>query len=195
MHGNAKISDVIAILRDPGRAAHAYLRQDVTPVDLLLAVVLPAVSIRAIAILARALALHFVGPGVVLALGSVLLQGGTWLGLALVLPPLARSFAMSVDERQAFLLSTAICAPLWAAGVFYIFPEDPPLVLFVTRALVLIGALWGIYVFGRAIESLPGPTAARRLVVLGTAGAYLVIYLVLFTFIGITANVVLFFTG
>lgn len=163
--------------------------------ELLVRVVSPLASIRAVAVLLRSVVVGSTVSGVVLGLGSFMLQIGTWFAVCLILPTLARQFNETVDERQAFALTTYASVPLWVAGLLYTVPEELSVVFVWSRLAVLLVALYGLYVMyvGLALVEIQ---QKARLPLLGTiALAYLIIYAVLFTLLGITSHIAIFLLG
>jgi hypothetical protein len=190
-----RVGPMVALLRAPRRTLPGYLDSPRPIRHVLVQVALPLILLRSWAILARALVLREVVAGLVLAAGSLLLQLGAWAGLGVLLPRLLHPFDIPLGERQAFTLATVICAPLWLAGVLFAVPEEPVALFVITRLGVLVGASYGFVILARALEHLSPDPDARSPAFMAVAAAYVVLYGVLFTLVGITANVILYVRG
>jgi hypothetical protein len=186
------VSDVMRSFRDPRGLLAERLVEPAPAHAALLVAITPLAAIRPVAVLLRSLVEGAPLPGVVLGLGSFALQIGTWLGLALVLPALARQFEAEIDDKRAFALVTYASLPLWVAGVLFLIPEDPALVWVWSRLLAALVAAWGLVIMHRGLVQLGVRDEARMPLVGGFGVAALVLYLVLFVVFGITSHVVLF---
>lgn len=157
--------------------------------------VIPLAAVRPVAVLLRSVVGGTPLPGAVVGLGSFALQIGTWLGLALVLPALARQFHAEISDRQAFSLTTYASMPVWLAGAFYAVPEEPAFLFLWSRTLVLLVAVFSIYLIRQGIVAL-GVRRKMQLPLLGgiTVAAVL-IYGLLFMALGISSHVALYVIG
>jgi hypothetical protein len=190
-----RVGPMVALLRAPRRTLPGYLDSPRPIRHVLVQVALPLILLRSWAILARGVVLREVVAGIVLAVGGLVLQLGAWVGLGMLLPRLLHPFAISIGERQAFTLATAICAPLWLAGVLFAVPEEPVALFVITRLGVLVAASYGFVILARALEHLSPDLDARSPAFMAVAAAYVVLYGVLFTLVGISATVILYVGG
>ncbi|HET6346695.1 MAG TPA: hypothetical protein VFH51_17305 [Myxococcota bacterium] len=190
-----RLGPMVALLRAPRRTLPGYLDSPRPIRHVLVQVALPLILLRSWAILARAVVLREVVAGVVLAVGSLILQLGAWAGLGVLLPRLLHPFAIPLGERQAFTLATVICAPLWLAGILFAVPEEPVALFVITRLGVLVAASYGFVILARALEHLSSDPDARSPAFMAVAAAYVVLYGVLFTLVGLSATVILYVRG
>ena len=178
-----------AVLRDPDRNLPSFLSQPRSLPTLVRQIVLPWCAIRPAATLVRAAWMESWTAGIILALAGGLVGVGTWLGLALALPTVCRPFGLHLPERHAMTVSTVICAPLWGAGVILGVPDEPRLLFYLSRLLVLGLASYGIVLLRRMLRLLNVSDAALAPTMVAVSGAYLVIYLLNFSVMGITAGI------
>ncbi len=189
------LRDIAAVVTRPQGVLAANLDVPPTLSSQLWRLVLPAVAIRSLAVLLRSLLLDAPTTAVVLAVGSLALQVGTWAAVGLALPALARQFEVAVSDRQATLIVALASCPLWLAGPFFAVPETSELFFYWSRSLVLAVSLYGLYIAHRAFTLL-GARAEARLPLTAMLGAiYVALYFVLFTLIGISSHLVLFLWG
>ncbi len=189
------VSDVMRSFRDPAGLLAERLVEPLPAHAALLATITPLALIRPLAVLLRSLLGGAPLPGFVLGLGSFALQIGTWLGLALVLPTLARQFEAEIDDRRAFALTTYASMPLWVAGVLFLVPEDPALAFVWSRLLATLVSAWGLVIMHRGLVQIGVAQGARMPLLGGIGVAALVIYGVLFVLLGVTSHIVLFVLG
>ncbi len=187
-----RIADV---LRAPTARLQDELAEPESPVALLTSVVLPLTAIRGLAVLVRSLFAGSVLAGLVLGAGNVVLQLGTWLGLGLVLPALARQFTVELSDRRAFALATLALTPMWLSGVLFLLPEDWFLAALWSRILAAAISLYGVAIFFRGLVVLDVPRQVRPALTAAAIGATAVLYLVLFAALGLTSNVILLLSG
>jgi len=186
-----RLRDIGALLSGPAAFLEPRLKTPEAARHLLVATVSPLCALRALAVLLRSLLAGTPFVGLVLALGNFAMQVGAWLGLALVLPALARQFRVTLSEPVAFVLATYASVPLWLAGVFYVLPEDPWLVFVWSRAVVLAVALYGLIILDRGLLGLDLAGKLRSALVTGIAVASLTLYLLLFIVFGIASHILL----
>ncbi|MEE8408696.1 MAG: hypothetical protein V3T05_03745, partial [Myxococcota bacterium] len=160
-----------------------------TPQSLLVRIVTPLVAVGALAVLVRSLIAGTVLPGVVLGIGTLALQIGAWLGLALVMPAIAHQFHAEVSDRHSFAIATYASVPLWIAGLLYIVPEDPWFIFIWSRALVLLIALLGLVLLRRSFSSLGVERKIRTPLAIATGGAYFTLYVFLSIVFGVVSNI------
>ena len=186
---------IVTLLKDPHRFLEEHLKESDTAFVLFVQVALPLMAIRAAAVLARSLFFGALLPGVVLATGSLALQIGVWLGLALVLPAIARQFHAEVRDRDAFALITFASVPMWLAGIFYVAPEELGFLTIWMRLLVFAVALYGVYILARGLLALGLDTKALPAILTATAVAFVTLYLPISLLLAFAAHLVLFVIG
>lgn len=184
--------DIWSVARHPGRFLETALAAPPSPRALLLGTVTPLVAIRAVAVLVRSLVVGAALPGFVLGTGSFALQLGAWLGLALVMPAIARQFDAAIEEDQSFALATYASVPLWIAGLLYVVPEDPWFLFLWSRGLVLALGSYGLYIFRRGLVALQVERKTRTPMTAAVALSYATLYVLLFVLLGIAQHVVLY---
>jgi hypothetical protein len=182
--------DIWAVARHPARFLETALAAPLSPRELLLGTVTPLVAIRAVAVLVRSLIFGAALPGFVLGTGSFVLQLGAWLGLALVMPAIARQFDAELAENQSFALATYASVPLWLAGLLYVIPEDPWYIFLWSRGLVLAIGSYGLYILRRGLVALQIERKTRTPMTAAVALSYATLYLLLFILLGIAQHVV-----
>lgn len=187
------VADLLALVRAPRGLLAERLRAPLSPRLLLVGTVLPLALVRPAAVLVRSIVTGHPVAGVVLGTGSVALQLGCWVALALALPPLAKQFGATIDERQGLLLATYASIPLWLAGVLYLVPEEPWSLFVWSRFLVSLAALYGLYLLTLGLEALA--VNSRRFIVGAATATYLMVYFVLFVLLGLGSHVALFVLG
>ncbi len=186
-----RLGEISALLRGPGTFLERHIHEPQSPHTLLVAVAAPLIALRSLAVLAPSFIAGRPLVGVVLALGNFVLQLGTWLGLALVLPTLCRQAQVTLPERVAFVLATYASVPLWLAGALYVLPEDPAFVWLWSRALVLAVAVYGAFVISRGLAVLGVATKVRTALSLGAAVAAATLYFLLFILLGVSSHILL----
>ena len=188
-------ADLPRLLRATRALLTERLAEPDSPQNLLLKSVTPLAAIRAIADFLRSSITGDPIVGLILGTGSFALQVGTWLGLSIALPALARQFHTQITERQAFVLSTYAMTPLWLAGFLHLVPEEPNFLFFWSRSLVAVVGASGLVIAHRGILAL-GVRRSMRMPLLGAiAGAAAVLYATLFVLLGIGAHIVIFLVG
>src|SRR5687767_3664330 len=125
------------LVRSPREFLGGRLAEPPLPQTLLWTRATPRAAVRPAAVFVQSLITGTAAAGWVLALGSYALQLGTWFGLGMVLPALARQFHTDLNDRQAFALVTYASLPFWFAGLLYAVPQEPALLLIWTRSLLL----------------------------------------------------------
>lgn len=186
------IQDTFRLLRSPRAALAAELAAPPLTSVFFLVQVTPLVTLRATAELTRSFLMGTPLVGFVLGLGSFVLQMGLWLGVSLVLPPLAQQFRTELSEPQAFVLSARSLTPLWLVGVTGIVPLSVPLVMLWSRGLVLVAVLYGLWILFQGFAALPARRSLQVPLTVATAAAALVLHTALFVVLGIGANVFIF---
>jgi hypothetical protein len=186
------VAAVWRALRDPSGHWRAILPCQSTSAALFGSVALPLSAVAGVAVLIRSLLASSLLPGIVLGVGSVVLQLGCWLGLGLLLPALARQFKVELSNRDAFALATWALVPMWLAGVVLVVPEVGWMVTIWSRILLLIGSLYGLVIFYHGISALGAERPVRPPIVAAAGTATLVLYLVLSASLGLTSHLVLF---
>ncbi len=183
------------MLLSPKRFFTTRLADPAAAQSLFLTRVTPLAAIRPLAVGIRSLFAGSPLAGVVVGLGSYALQIGTWLGVALVLPALARQFHTVVDDRQAFVLTTYASTPFWIAGLLYLVPEEPAVLFLWSRLLVGLAALFSLFLVRQGLVA----AGVRRKVLMPLLGSVAVaaflIYGLLFVLLGISSHVALFIIG
>ena len=188
-------AELRALVQSPKELLAARLADPPPPQWLLAWRVGPWAAVRPAAVLLRSLVAGTPLAGFVLGLGSFALQVGTWLGLALVLPALARQFHADIGERQAFTLATYASIPLWLAGVLFVVPEEPDLLFVWSRLLVMLVATFSLYITRLSLAAL-GVERRQQLPLLGViAAAAILIHGTLYVLLGVGSNVVLYVLG
>lgn len=183
---------ILEALRSPERTLRAQLAAPMSPKEQLLRLVAPAATVRAAAVLVRSLILGAITTGVVLGLGSFILQVSTWLAVSLAVPAIARSLHVEISDRQSLTILALASIPLWLAGALYAVPEDA-LLFFWSRSLVVLVALYGGYIAYRGFAILIERRETRVYLTLLVGATYVGVYLVLFTLLGLLSHIVLFF--
>ncbi|MBI3180368.1 MAG: hypothetical protein HYZ27_11945 [Deltaproteobacteria bacterium] len=186
-----RLGEISALLRGPGAFLEPRLGEPQGPRELFSGVVAPLMAVRSVAVLVPSFIAGRPLVGVVLALGNFVLQLGTWLGLALVLPTLCRQAQVTLPERGAFALATYALVPLWLAGALYVLPEDPAFVWLWSRALVLAVASYGAFVMYRGLAVLGIAGKVRTALTLGVTVASVTLYFTLFILLGISSHILL----
>lgn len=153
--------------------------------------VAPATSVRALAVLIRSLVLGAITTGVVLGVGGFILQVGTWVAVSLAVPSIARALEVEISDRQSLTILALASIPLWLAGALYAVPEDTFL-FYWSRSLVILVALYGLYIAYRGFSIVTDKTEARIYLTLLVGGVYVAVYLVLFMLLGLLSHLVLF---
>lgn len=184
--------DIWSVLRHPRAFLGERLAGPLAPSALFVGTVTPLAAVRGVAVVLRSVIAGSLLPGVVLGLGSFVLQLGVWLGLGLVLPALARQFGEEIDDRRGFALATYASVPMWLAGVLYVIPEDFWLLFLWSRGLVLVISLFGLYILHRGFSVLEINRKVRGPLLLGLSIAYLTTYVLLSVLVGVAAHVVLY---
>lgn len=184
--------DIWAVVRHPSAFLATTLVAPPAPRQLLLGTVTPLAAVRAVAVFIGSLILGAALPGFVIGTGSFVLQLGVWLGLALVMPAIARQFDAELGEDQSFALATYASVPLWIAGVLYVIPEDLWFLFLWSRALVLAVGLYGIYILRCGFVALSIDRKARTPITVAVAVGYGTLYLLLFVPIGVAQLIVLY---
>jgi hypothetical protein len=187
--------DIVGVIVAPERVLAERLASPPSITVQLTHLVAPAAAVRAAAMVLQSLFLGAPLTGFVLGLGSLTLQIGTWLGVGLAVPPLARQFNVHLDERQGLLVTALASMPLWLAGALHAVPETAPFLYYWSRTLVLVVAAYGVYIAARAFTILGLAREARLPLLAGLSAAYVALYLVLFTLLGVSLHIVLFFVG
>jgi hypothetical protein len=162
------------------------------PSALFVGTVTPLAAVRGVAVLLRSVIAGSLLPGLVLGLGSFVLQLGVWLGLGLVLPALARQFGEEIDDRRGFALATYASIPMWLAGTLYVVPEDFWVLFLWSRGLVAIVSLGGLFILHHGFAVLEIHRKVRGPLLLGLSIAYLTAYVLLSVLVGIAAHIVLY---
>jgi hypothetical protein len=189
------LRQIWAVTRHPSTFLDAAFAQPPTPRQLLLGTVTPLVAVRAVAVFVRSLFVGAALPGFVLGTGSFVLQLGTWLGLALVIPAIARQYSTEIEEHRSFALATYASLPLWLAGLLYVIPEDPWFLFLWSRVLALVVSLYGFYILRRGLVALNVERKVRTPITIAVAVGYATLYLLLFILLGIAQHVVLYVLG
>jgi hypothetical protein len=186
---------IIMLLREPHEFLEDHLREPETAFVLFVQVALPLIAIRAVAVLGRSILFGSMFAGVVLAVGSLALLIGVWLGLALVLPAVARQFQVVVKDRDAFALVTFASVPMWLAGLFYLAPEESWFFSVWSRLLVFVVASYGVYILARGLMVLGVDKKALPGILTATAIAFVTLYLPVSLLLAFAAHLVLFVVG
>ena len=186
---------IVTLLKEPHRFLEEHLREPPTGFVLFVQVALPLMSIRAAAVLGRSVLFGSIFPGIVLAIGSFALQVGVWLGLALVLPAVARQFHAVVHDRDAFALATFASVPIWLAGLFYFAPEEMLFFSIWSRLLAFAVGSYGVYILARGLMVLGVDNKALPGVLTATVIAFVTMYLPLSLLLAFAAHLVLFIVG
>lgn len=184
-----------AVLRDPAQNLAGFLAQPRSLRGLVRQIVLPWCAIRPAATLLRAAWMESWTAGVILSIAGGLVNLATWLGLALVLPAVCRPFNLHLPERHALVVAAVVCAPLWGASVVLGVPEEPRALYYVSRLLVLGLATYGIVLLRRVLRLLQVPEPAVAPIQAAVAGAYLAVYLLTYSVLGVTAGVTVWLLG
>ena len=158
-------------------------------------VALPSAGLPALAILLKAAAIDMVGPGFVLGLGSLIVQLATWWGMALSIPWVAISCQVDLTKKQAPILATLVCAPLWFAGLLFVVPEEPAAVFLTSRVLLFLAAGYGVWLLFLATQPLALANPGRLPFVAGVSVNYLLIYPAVYLLIGLVANLTIILMG
>ncbi|MBI5511470.1 MAG: hypothetical protein HY903_22145 [Deltaproteobacteria bacterium] len=186
---------LVDLLLEPARFWRERHDRPQTPITLFVETALPLMMIRTAAVLLRSLLFGSLRPGLVLAVGSLALQLGAWLGLALVLPAIARQFYAELKDRDAHALATYASVPIWLAGVFYLLPEEAWPVLLWSRLLVLVVGLYGLYILACGFAALGIERKVVPGLVTAVGLAAVILYVVLSLLLAVTAHVVIFVIG
>ena len=187
--------DMLKLVRTPRALLERRLEAPAAASVLFLSVVTPLASLRPLAVLVRSVLTGTPLVGFVLGIGAFALQVGTWLGIALVIPTLARQFKCEIDERTSFTLTTFALMPLWTAGILYVVPEEPALIFWWSRLVVAAVACYGVLITYRGVQTLKIHRRVRMPLVAAIAGTGAVIYGLLFLLLGISSFVALFILG
>ena len=183
--------ELSALVRTPRAFLAERLDEGTPPQTLLLTRVTPWAAIRPAAVFLKSLFTNAVGAGIILGLGSFALQVGTWLGLSLVVPAIARQCQVSIDERRGFALITYASLPFWLAGALFIIPEEPALLYIWSRSLLALVAVFCIYLLRQGLVALEVEASARMPLLGGIAAAAVLIYGVLSVMMGIMSHLLL----
>ena len=189
------IRDLTRVFRDPLALLEERLHESAAPSVVFVTTVTPLAAIRSLAVLLPSLFGGTPMAGFVLALGSFALQVGTWLGLALVLPALARQFRAEVTDRQAFALATWASSPLWLAGLFFAVPPEPAIFYWWSRLVVWFVAVYSFYIVHRGLLVLEVRRSMRMPLLGGIIVASMLFYWFLFVILGIASHLVLLIVG
>lgn len=180
-----------ALIRTPQTFLRERLEEGQPPQVLLITRVTPWGVIRPVAVFLKSALSGAAGAGVVLGLGSFALQVGTWLGLALVVPAIARQCQTTINDRQGFALITYASLPFWVVGGLYIIPEEPAFLYYWSRSLLALVGLFCLYLVRQGLLALDVAPPARLPLLAGIAAAGFLIYGVLSVMMGIMAHVLL----
>lgn len=183
---------LIPLLRRPEALVPQYLADPPSIKALVRHPCIGWMLLRSGAIVVRDTLMHLFWPGLVMATGSFILQAGTWAGLVYALPPLLRPYHISLSHRQAAVLATLLCGPVWIGGIAFILPEEPLVLLLLSRAVIVTCAVVGARLFEKALHGVHCEAPARLPAVASAAAAYAIVYLALFVVVGIAANIVLY---
>ena len=186
---------IVTLLREPHHFLEEHLKDPDTAFVLFLQTALPLMTLRAAAVLLRSILFGALLPGIVLAIGSLALQIGVWLGLALVLPAIARQFHAEVKDRDAFALITFASVPMWLAGILFVAPEELWFFTIWSRLLVFAIALYGLYILARGLLLLGIDAKALPALLAATGVAFFTLYLPISLLLAFTAHLVLFVIG
>ena len=185
-------ADIRSLVLAPRAFLERVFTDQISIGRLLIRWVAPFAAIRPAAIIFQSTVIGQPSVGVVLGLGSYALQFGTWLGISLIMPALARQFDAVILERQGFELVTFASIPYWLFGILFLAPESSIDILFWwSRLMVLLSAFYGLYILRQGLILCKVPQKSQWPMV-GTVGvAGLLVYLVLYGLTGIGAHIVL----
>ncbi len=183
------------LLRRPRVVLERLLATPRTASYLLVMVVAPLGALRPAAELIRSLLGAQPGVGIILAIGSFMLHGGTWLAVSLALPAIARQFSVQLDERRTAALVTYAMVPWWLVSVLYVVPESPLWLQLWSRFLVFLGALYGLRLLHIGAAIVQVPKAVRVPFVLATGIVAFCVYALLFLSLGLGASILLYILG
>ena len=189
------LAEIRALLVNPESFFVERFDATPSPMHLWLHRVAPWGAVGPLALWIGSLLAGFGGVGFVVALGRLALHMSTWLGIALVLPTVARQFHTELDDRQAFVVTTYASIPLWAAGVFYAVPEEPRFLHVWSMMLLFLVAIFCVHLVRKAMAALGVAAAAQMPLVAGIAGAAFLVYGILFLVFGIVSHIVLYALG
>ncbi len=182
--------DIVGVILAPERVLAARLAEPPALATQLFQLVLPAAAIGGVAMFTQSLLLSAPFTGLARGAGSLALQVGTWLMIGLALPSLARQFQASISERHALLVVAFASMPLWLACVLYAVPDTVPFLYYWSRMLIIAMGAYGVYITDRALLQL-GVRELRLPLVASISVAYLALYVVLFTILGVSVHLVL----
>lgn len=189
------LRDIGTLLRWPDFFLRQHLATPPAPRELALGFVLPLAALQPGAVLIRSLMAGTPIVAVVLAIGSLALQLGTWWALALVLPTLVRQAGSSIDDHKAYAVASYALVPSWLAGLLHLVPVDASIIFFWSRLLFLVVSLSGLLIAHRSVMVLDLAPKTRVPVVAGLAIAGLTTYLLLFVVLGVSSHIVLYLFG
>jgi hypothetical protein len=185
------LADVVHVLMRPEPVLRERLGRQHGLTDILM-LVLPPAAIGPVAVALRSVLLDLPTTALVLGLSSYALQIGTWLIVGLTVPSLARQFNATLTDRQGLLLLALASMPLWLAGAFYLVPHTLGFFFYWSRLLVASVALYGLYIVYRGLGIVEVDKSARLPLLMAMSGAYVAVYLVLFTLLGLSSHLVLY---
>lgn len=186
---------LVRLFRDPRGFMLDHLQDRPNSVALFVHTVLPFASIRPLAILVRSLFLDSLVPGIVLALGSWVLQASVYAGAALLLPALAHQLAIKLEDRAGRATLCYAFVPLWLAGVLFVFPDEFGWLMVWSRVMVALTGLTGLYLFARGLraQELDSRQALALTIAMGLTVA--VFYAFLSLFLAISAHIAIYLLG
>lgn len=185
---------MVALLREPDAFLSLHFQHERPVLHELITWFLPALAVRPAAVFLRSLLIDVPSTALVLAISSFVLQLAAWLIVGSLLPPLARSFELHLQERDGLLFTGFASIPLWLAGALFIVPDTIPAAFWWSRILVFVLALYGAFIAYRASGVL-GAGEGRWPLVAAFAVFYTATYFVLFVLVGLSSHATLWALG